>query len=201
MAFGNGLCQAGVIPADNNYCGGYAMCAVLSDLKKSIDINPISVYNEILGVQRQQLNNQNLQDLIEMTKLNGTDIVLPSSLVLFAHSKHLAVELMYAKDLGFSSEIIQAERQRCTGEKVKEFGSKNDVMQCFSDESVKYSLVLVGNHNHWVAVKRKSSKEKGFAVYDPATGERTNVVEGELKEYLRQMDEFAGELVITLKPE
>jgi hypothetical protein len=200
MAFGNGLCQAEVIPADNNYCGGYAMCAVLSDLKKGIDFNPISVYNEILGVQRQQLNNQNLQDLIEMTKRNDTDIILPSSLVLFAHSKRLEVELLYAKDLGFSSEIIQAERQRCTG-MVTVRDCKDDVMQCFSDDSVKYGLVLVGNHNHWVAVKRKSSKEKGFAVYDPATGERANVMEGDLKEYLRQMDELAGELVITLKPE
>lgn len=197
MAFGKNLNQNDENPSVNNYCGGYAMAAILNDRDDTDQWSPKAVYDSLLRQQTEV--DEPLQNMLQTKKLNGTDIVLPSSLVLFAYANGFAVELLYAKSLPFPSVIIQAEKQRCPEGTVKELGNKEDVMRCFSDESVRYGLVLVSNHNHWVAVKRKSDNTR-FSVYNPATGVCNKVNDGsELVEYLGSIDSDAGDLIITLK--
>ena len=198
MDFGKNLKQSDAVPSDNNYCGGYAMAAILNDRDDTDQWNPKAVYDSLLKQQTEV--DVPLQNMLQTKKLNGTDIVLPSSLMLFAYANGFAVELLYAKSLPFLPVIIQAEKQRCQSKgTVKELGSKATVLQYFSDESIKYSLVLISNHNHWVAVKRKSDNNH-FSVYNPATGVCNNVNDGsELVEYLGSIDSAAGDLIITLK--
>lgn len=193
MAFGKNLCQTGATPAENNYCGGYVMSAVLSDLKKETD--PMSVYKEMLDSQKTV--GPSLQGFIDSTKRNGTDICLPSSLASYARGKGLAAGIGFAKQPSFPGEVTEEETQRCP-EMVKQYDSAEQMLDNFAGSDLPYCLVLVKGC-HWIAVKRKS-EDKGFAVYDPATGQRQNVAEGQLKEHLRRMDKHAGEVVITLEP-
>lgn len=197
MAFGNNFKQSDDEPSVNNYCVGYAMAAILNDRHDCEQSHSKTVYDSLL--EWQQTVVPPLQKLIHSGKCNQKDIILPSSLVLFACDRGFIVKLLYSKDLNFSQEIIQAEKQRCTEGRVQELDSKVAVLRCFSDGSVKYYLVLVNNHNHWIAVKRKKDNIR-FSVYNPATGmcDKQEVMDV-LMRHLIRVDSVVGDLIITLK--
>lgn len=126
MAFGKNLCQTGATPAENNYCGGYVMSAVLSDLKKETD--PMSVYKEMLDSQK--IVSPSLQGFIDSTKRDGTDICLPSSLASYARGKGLAAGIGFAKQPSFPGEVTEEETQRCP-EMVKQYDSAEQMLDNF----------------------------------------------------------------------
>ena len=198
MAFGKKLCQSKELPNPNNYCGGFAMCAVLNDIAKSDGIKPMDIYKAIQEFQAEV--SIPLLTLIEAKKEmgGGTAICLPSSLVLFAQKEGLDVKLRYSKQIGFDEKIITAEIQRCPG-RTEGFENAEAVKHCFLDTDVKYYLVLVSNYNHWIAVKRKP-ESKGFSVYDPGTGENMKFgTVAELTSYLSETYSRVGDLIITIK--
>lgn len=197
MAFGKEQNQNNEAISPNNYCGGFAMCAVLNDISDSGEKAPMDIYNEIQEQHQQELPTP-LTDVINKMRAYGNDtsICLPSSLVLFAETKGLVAELAYSEQLHFEPAVINAEIARCP-EVIKKFADDNAVLDYFSGKDVAYCLVLV-NSCHWIAMKRKSDNKR-FSVYDPGTGGKTEL-EGkdELIAYLKEEYSNAGELIIML---
>lgn len=200
MAFGKNLCQNDekYTPRPNNYCGGFAMSAILADLNDGID--PIEVYDEIQEIQK-DVKSGPLYGIIEQMKElgNGTNICLPSSMVKMAQEAGFKVDLKYSGELGFNDAEIKADLGRCgMGGKDKE--SKETVIGCFSDKDIKYYLVLV-NNCHWIAVKRKT-KGDGFSVYDPGSGANNKFAtyQGMILDWKESKYSGIGALIITLKP-
>lgn len=193
MAFGNNLKQADVQPFPNNYCGGFAMSAVMSDFLNQ-DTDPIAVYNEIQNFQERV--SQTLQSLIQEKQLNRTNISLPSSLVFYAQVKGFVAKLKYSRLLQFPVDAIAAEINLCGAETV-EYVESEYILHQFSDMEVKYYLVLV-NNCHWIAVKQITLEDSLF-VYDPATGENKQFdnVQSMLQDWAR-FYENAGAVIITL---
>lgn len=88
MAFGKNKKQNEEAIHPNNYCGGFAMCAILNDMAGSESNAPMDIYNEIQTQHQQQLP-ASLARLVENMGAagNNTSICLPSSLVLLLSQK------------------------------------------------------------------------------------------------------------------
>lgn len=194
MAFGKNLSQSKEETNPNNYCGGFAMYAILADL---FGDGPKGVYDEIQEFQKEIP--ESLAALIEQMKPfgKGTNICLPSSLVKMARKAGFTTNLIYSELLQFSANAIEAEANRCGAETVEQVRSE-DNLKHFSDSRTKYYLVLV-NNCHWIAVKRKT-KGDGFSVYDPETGgnKKFDKVQAMLLDWAASYKN-AGALIITLQ--
>lgn len=184
MAFGNGYCQYETgYPAGNNYCGGFALCAILNDInsEKGVPLlKPLAVYNEVQ--EKQKGLEGYLKDIIEQRKNDsGTDICLPSSLARCAAENYRVKNpvILYSKGWSMPVEVIQASRKEYMNTVI--VGS-DDWKSKINDKAFKYFLFLVQDDNHWIAVKHKD--DGNFLVYDPADGNEVEKDKAEIASYL-----------------
>lgn len=183
MAFGNNNCQNRPdYPAGNNYCGGFALCAILNDInsEKGVPLlEPLAVYNQVQ--EKQKGLEGYLKDIIGQRKNDsGTDICLPSSLARCAvedyHVKNPI--LLYSSEWSMPVEVIQASGKEYPYMDIVGI----DDWQSRINNDYKHFLFLVQDDNHWIAVKRKD--DGNFLVYDPADGNEVEKDKAEIASYL-----------------
>ena len=179
MCFGRNKCQNNPEHCKyrnpNNCCGGFALNAVLVELKKPDD--PMEVYEEIQKYQKTEVlpNKESVGAIFLNESLktgNGTYMSLPSGIcaAFKTYVPDKTVQVLYnsrfAKRDKFKALIPEEsfrikERLKMEVEQFEDLLPKTDRL---------YVLVLVKDC-HWVAVKRKTEKEEtSFICYDPAEG-------------------------------
>lgn len=175
MCFGKGLsrnepenCK---YPNPNNFCGGFALNAVLTALEK--DTSPMCVYTQIQEYQKTilqgNLDTKTFQYLIS-TQTNGTFMSLPSG-ICAAFKNYVTdrtVTVCYSSNFAESDfkALIIEERARITA-----LGMTVNPDDDLSKIDWSYILVLVEGC-HWIAVKRIEEGEK-FICYDPGKGKNS----------------------------
>ena len=181
MAFGNGYCQNETgYPAGNNYCGGFALCAILNDIE-SKELEPLVVYGQVQ--EKQKYLGDPLARLIkEKSKGSETNICLPSSLARCAAEDYRVENpiILYSKEWSMPDTIIEAS---CSLYMSTDIVGSDDWKSRINDEAFKYFLFLVQDDNHWIAVKRKDDGD--FLVYDPADGKEVEKDKDEIVSYLK----------------
>lgn len=180
MCFGKKLSQdepgdcMSPFPTPNNFCGGFALNAVLTEISPEL-INPMAVYYKIQEYQNIAVlpgcetygflhNPAHIQ--------NGTLMSLPSG-ICAAFKNYVidrTVTVCYNSNLKkiFGVDIITEESGRITGERL---GMKIQEEETLSPGDWSYILVLVEGC-HWIAVKRIEEGEK-FICYDPGEGKNS----------------------------
>lgn len=199
MCFGNGENQKKYDPEHNNYCGGFALDAVLTDLGVSKVAAPKETYGEIQCVQRVKLKSGTTSAyFIENNLLNGTAMSLPSSIALTAQKKILKVtvyidEKKLKDELGSGSEKLIAEEEAKLDAMVTDTPNLIDNV-CKSGAS--HFIVLVDGAHHWVAVKKESTG--CYNCYNPSKGQC--FVQSGLEEAVKAaISGNMNSLIITLK--
>ena len=175
MCFGKGLSQQKaedcMYPHPNNFCGGFALNAVLAELRTGTGFNnPMEVYCKIQEYQTYNVAGNGYRFLHDTRFIvNGTLMSLPSGICAAFNSYPTGkkVVVYYTTEFGSSpmfGALIGEESGRITalGIHVEVFDGALPTI----DQS--YVLVLV-NDCHWIAVKR-IEEGKNFICYDPATG-------------------------------
>lgn len=177
MCFGNKLSQKRPehcitpFPTPNNFCGGFALNAVLVDLGNGTC--PIEVYMRIQDYQNKEIIEKNPKSeaskYLQDNKLSGTLMSLPSG-ICAAFKDYVTdrtVTVCYSSNFerGFLNNLISEEIRRITDARL---GMKAQALDDLYHETTwKYILVLV-NNKHWIAVKHV--KEDKFVCYDPDEG-------------------------------
>lgn len=175
MCFGKKLSQdepgdcMSPFPTPNNFCGGFALNAVLTEISPEL-INPMAVYYKIQEYQNTKvLPGCKTYDFLHNPAYiqNGTLMSLPSGICAAFRSyptgKTVTVYYTEAfKSIPQFSGLIEEERGR-----IAESGTVNP--DCDLPETGwNYVLILV-HGRHWIAVKH--IEEEKFTCYDPASGE------------------------------
>lgn len=197
MPFGNEKDQTKCSPKDNNYCGGFALDAVLTDLKISTPPNPEGTYKEIQHQQKIKLVSSSVSNyFIENTIKNGTAMSLPSSIALTAKSKYSLNVSVHIDEKKLGTELEEGGTALIKEEKVKLPGVVQNSTKLVADaekSGASHFIVLVNYAHHWVAVKKESNNK--YICYDPGTGRC--VTESTLSEAVgvKRMNS----LIITLK--
>lgn len=197
MCFGNNENQRNYLPHDNNYCGGFALNAVLTDLGMTTG-GPKDTYDQILNKQTGKMcPDSNSGEFISGKKLNETVILLPSSIAMEAENRGLKAKVYYAPSVKSSFGGIMNEELEKLGNIAMEMNEDDfwDEVNLNAADSI-YFIVLVSGC-HWVAVKKID--ENNFICYDPADGACTKEVSN-----IPEVIESAGynnidSLVIVLK--
>lgn len=176
MCFGNKLNQKRPehcitpFPIPNNFCGGFALNAVLVDLGSGTC--PIEVYMRIQDYQNKEIIEKNPESAASKyllgNKSSGTLMSLPSG-ICAAFKDYVTdrtVTVCYGSNFesGPLKNLISEEISRITD---KRLGMKTQALDDLSETTWKYILVLV-NNKHWIAVKHV--KEDKFVCYDPDEG-------------------------------
>ena len=165
MCFGKNKSQNDEMykPRPNNYCGGFALYAVLADMIE-ID-NPKDVYDQIQKYQDSNILSGKVYDFLSDNTKNGTKMSLPSGICAAFHEykKDVAIKVYYTSTFAGSSfkELIVEETERLNEQGVTSYEGEANVQ--------KYALVLV-KETHWIAIKKES--ENSFFCYDPADGKQ-----------------------------
>lgn len=173
MCFGNNKKQCECPSEDNNYCGGFALDAVLTDLGISTG-DPESTYKDILNSQTMSMApDSNSDKFIKAKKKDDTEMLLPSSIALEAARKGLEAMVYYASSVKISFKDIMNDeltklKTMAVEIKMNDDDFWNEVNLKAADSN--YFIVLV-NSCHWVAVKRTDGNN--FVCYDPANGSCT----------------------------
>jgi hypothetical protein len=157
-------------PQPNNYCGGFALAAIINSFNNGEAQNqpePLTVYNQI---QAQQVGiGANSQVLVNDMVQNGTNISLPSSIAICAQVNYPLNPTVIYGNHPFPN-VIQEEVAR-----LNAAGIQNDQhdgnLQVLLNQQNKY-MVLVDNGRHWVAVE---NNKENWSMYDPANGQPVNV--------------------------
>lgn len=159
MCFGNKEKQG-----TDNSCGGYALNAVLLDMKS----DPIGTYDQIQKKQQSTLEKGSISaQFIEKTAFPKSNMSLPSSIVLTALEKDLDVAVYIDEKVlekVLAQELIKEEKEKLDNT------LRETKIPVSSSELLDYSyfIVLVSNATHWVAVKKNGSGS--YICYDPGTG-------------------------------
>lgn len=176
MCFGNKLNQnrpehcITPFPTPNNFCGGFALNAVLVDLGSGT--RPIEVYMRIQDYQNKEIIKPYPESKASIyllgNKLSGTLMSLPSG-ICAAFKDYVTdrtVTVCYSSNFksDFFKDLISEEISRITD---KRLGMKTQTLDDLSEITWDYILVLV-NNKHWIAVKHV--KEDKFVCYDPDEG-------------------------------
>ena len=176
MCFGNKLNQKRPehcitpFPIPNNFCGGFALNAVLVDLGSGTC--PIEVYMRIQDYQNKEIiepyPESEASKFLQDNKSSGTLMSLPSG-ICAAFKDYVTdrtVTVCYGSNFesGPLKNLISEEISRITD---KRLGMKTQALDDLSETTWKYILVLV-NNKHWIAVKHV--KEDKFVCYDPDEG-------------------------------
>lgn len=154
-------------PIINNYCGGYALDAILCNLRNR-NAAPLLTYNQI---QFQQNNiGLNSTALIQQYAINGTNICLPSSIVFCMRNNYLLSSIVYyTQNTGavISQNVIDEEIFRLGVFAV--YSGNHNLQQILQTEGspTRYWIVLVNGGGHWIAIKKENNL---FYGYDPAGG-------------------------------
>lgn len=174
MCFGNKLNQnrpehcITPFPTHNNFCGGFALNAVLVDLGSGTC--PIEVYMRIQDYQNKEIikpyPNSSASIYLLGNKSSGTLMSLPSGICAafkdYVTDRTVTVCYNSNFERGFLNNLISEEISRITGERL---GMKIQALDVLYHETTwKYILVLV-NNKHWIAVKHV--KKDRFVCYDP----------------------------------
>lgn len=163
----------------NNYCGGFALNAVLVEMEKPDD--PMEVYEEIQRYQKAEVLSKEesvgarfLRDSLEIG--NGTYMSLPSGIcaAFKTYVPDKTVQVLYNSRFAERDKfkaLIPEESFRIKEKLKMEIEQFEDLLP---KTDRLYVLVLVKDC-HWVAVKRKTEKksekeETSFICYDPAKG-------------------------------
>ena len=175
MCFGNKLNQnrpkhcITPFPTPNNFCGGFALNAVLVDLGSGTC--PIEVYMRIQDYQNKEIIKKNPKSeaskYLQDNKLSGTLMSLPSG-ICAAFKDYVTdrtVTVCYGSNFesGPLKNLISEEISRITD---KRLGMKTQALDDLYPDW-EYILVLV-NNKHWIAVKHV--KKDKFVCYDPDGG-------------------------------
>ena len=181
MCFGNKLSQKRPehcitpFPTPNNFCGGFALNAVLVDLGSGT--RPIEVYMRIQDYQNKEIikpyPNSSASIYLLGNKLSGTLMSLPSG-ICAAFKDYVTdrtVTVCYSSNFksDFFKDLIPEEIKRITD---KRLGMKTQALDdslddLYPETTWEYILVLV-NNKHWIAVKHVKKDE--FVCYDPDGG-------------------------------
>lgn len=181
MCFGNKLNQnrpehcITPFPTPNNFCGGFALNAVLVDLGSGT--RPIEVYMRIQDYQNKEIIKPYPESKASIyllgNKLSGTLMSLPSG-ICAAFKDYVTdrtVTVCYGSNFesGPLKNLISEEISRITD---KRLGMKTQALDdslddLYPETTWKYILVLV-NNKHWIAVKHV--KKDKFVCYDPDGG-------------------------------
>lgn len=177
MCFGNKLNQnrpkhcITPFPSPNNFCGGFALNAVLVDLGSGTC--PIEVYMRIQDYQNKEIiepypESEASKYLLD-NKSSGTLMSLPSGICAafkdYVTDRTVTVCYNSIFKSDFSEDLMAEEISRITGERL---GMKTQALDVLYLETTwKYILVLV-NNKHWIAVKHV--KEDKFVCYDSDEG-------------------------------
>lgn len=177
MCFGNKLNQnrpehcITPFPTPNNFCGGFALNAVLVDLGSGT--RPIEVYMRIQDYQNKEIikpyPNSSASIYLLGNKLSGTLMSLPSGICAafkdYVTDRTVTVCYNSIFKSDFSEDLMAEEISRITGERL---GMKTQALDALYHEITwDYILVLV-NNKHWIAVKHV--KEDKFVCYDSDEG-------------------------------
>lgn len=177
MCFGNKLSQKRPehcitpFPTPNNFCGGFALNAVLVDLGSGTC--PIEVYMRIQDYQNKEIIKKNPKSAaskyLQDNKSSGTLMSLPSGICAafkdYVTDRTVTVCYNSIFKSDFSEDLMAEEISRITGERL---GMKTQALDALYHEITwDYILVLV-NNKHWIAVKHVKKDE--FVCYDPDGG-------------------------------
>ena len=181
MCFGNKLNQnrpeqcITPFPTPNNFCGGFALNAVLVDLGSGT--RPIEVYMRIQDYQNKEIIEKNPNSSASIyllgNKLSGTLMSLPSGICAafkdYVTDRTVTVCYNSNFERGLLKNLIPEEIRRITD---KRLGMKTQALDdslddLYPETTWKYILVLV-NNKHWIAVKHV--KKDKFVCYDPDGG-------------------------------
>ena len=175
MCFGNKLNQnrpkhcITPFPTPNNFCGGFALNAVLVDLGSGTC--PIEVYMRIQDYQNKEIiepyPESEASKYLQDNKSSGTLMSLPSG-ICAAFKDYVTdrtVTVCYGSNFesGPLKNLISEEISRLTD---KRLGMKTQALDDLYPDW-EYILVLV-NNKHWIAVKHV--KKDKFVCYDPDGG-------------------------------
>lgn len=175
MCYGNKLNQnrpkhcITPFPTPNNFCGGFALNAVLVDLGS--DTYPIEVYMRIQDYQNKEIiepyPESEASKYLQDNKSSGTLMSLPSG-ICAAFKDYVTdrtVTVCYGSNFesGPLKNLISEEISRITD---KRLGMKTQALDDLYPDW-EYILVLV-NNKHWIAVKHV--KKDKFVCYDPDGG-------------------------------
>lgn len=200
MCFGNKLNQnrpehcITPFPTPNNFCGGFALNAVLVDLGSGTC--PIEVYMRIQDYQNKEIiepyPESKASKYLQDNKSSGTLMSLPSGICAafkdYVTDRTVTVCYNTNFERGPFENLISEEISRITGERL---GMKTQVLDDLCLETTwEYILVLV-NNKHWIAVKRV--KEDRFVCYDPDEGKDSDgATMGKAIENLRKGYKISG---------
>lgn len=197
MCFGNKLNQnrpehcITPFPTPNNFCGGFALNAVLVDLGSGTC--PIEVYMRIQDYQNKEIIKPYPESKASIyllgNKLSGTLMSLPSGICAafkdYVTDRTVTVCYNSIFESYFSEDLMAEEICRITD---KRLGMKIQALdKLYPEIPWEYTLVLV-NNKHWIAVKHVN-KDK-FVCYDPAEGKDSDgstmgkAIENLRKEYV-----------------
>lgn len=175
MCFGNKLNQnrpkhcITPFPTPNNFCGGFALNAVLVDLGSGTC--PIEVYMRIQDYQNKEIiepyPESEASKYLQDNKSSGTLMSSPSG-ICAAFKDYVTdrtVTVCYGSNFesGPLKNLISEEISRITD---KRLGMKTQALDDLYPDW-EYILVLV-NNKHWIAVKHV--KKDKFVCYDPDGG-------------------------------
>ena len=200
MCFGNKLSQKRPehcitpFPTPNNFCGGFALNAVLVDLGSGTC--PIEVYMRIQDYQNKEIiepyPESEASKYLQDNKSSGTLMSLPSG-ICAAFKDYVTdrtVTVCYGSNFesGPLKNLISEEIRRITDARL---GMKiQALVDLYPKITWEYILVLV-NNKHWIAVKHV--KKDKFVCYDPDEGKDSDgSTIGKAIENLRKGYEISG---------
>ena len=177
MCFGNKLNQKRPehcitpFPTPNNFCGGFALNAVLVDLGSGTC--PIEVYMRIQDYQNKEIiepyPESKASKYLQDSKLSGTLMSLPSGICAafkdYVTDRTVTVCYNTNFERGLLKNLISEEISRITDERLDMKTQALDKL--YPETTWNYILVLV-NNKHWIAVKHV--KKDKFVCYDPDEG-------------------------------
>lgn len=156
-------------PNPNNFCGGFALNAVLSDLAELEEFDDaMNVYCQIQTYQKEAVSIESVGYVfLHMSMMNGTFMSLPSGICAAFDRYNTGREIAVCYTPGFAGsrwcDLINEETIRLKDLKVNVVPMETESPDT---DMWLYVLVLV-NNCHWVAVRKSN---EGFVCYDPKTG-------------------------------
>lgn len=154
--------------AVNNFCGGYALGAVVNSIQ-NMPLNqplPLDVYNRIQ--QNQNRIGAYCQSLLLYTMVNGTAISLPSSIAITAQNYYgFAASVIYwVQDLMIAclKPIMQEEVVHLNRANINNSPTNNNLATILAGQSNGHFILLVREGRHWISIEKQAL---GFQCYDP----------------------------------
>lgn len=163
----------------NNRCSGYALVPVfVNEFNKGLleenngNSMGILLYESLCSCQRAVLNSSTKRNESDsflnspLNRLNGTQMILPSAIVIYCYKRGLSPKIIYSsqRDSIFGTNVFEED---CT--RMVNFLCPVDNYDAIEQEAVKYRyLIALTRFKHWVSLQ---STAEGYYLYDPAPKE------------------------------